>query len=106
MVPELARQAVIIKSRWNTSTMTGNYEMGYAIGLLTHVTGILYPADFQNPVELRERMLELLKEYTPQNEQESNTIRMLQYYEPDDVMDEQLLEMINIGLAEKTPWKI
>ncbi|NLL80289.1 MAG: DUF3837 family protein [Clostridiales bacterium] len=105
MVPELARQAVIIKSRWDTSTMTGNYEMGYAVGVLTKVTGIMYPADFASPADLKEKILELLKNYEPKDEQEAHTIRMLKYYEPDDTMDEQFFEMINIGLAEKTPWK-
>ncbi|MBO5293249.1 MAG: DUF3837 domain-containing protein [Lachnospiraceae bacterium] len=105
MVPELARQAVIIKSRWNTSTMTGNYEMGYAVGVLTKVSGVLYPADFSSPAQLKEKMLELLENYEPGNEHESNTIQMLKYYEPDETMDEQFFEMINMGLSEKTPWK-
>ena len=106
MIPELARQAVIIKSGHDTSTMTGNYEMGYAIGVLTKVSGLQYPAEFQSAEELRKKFMNLLVTYMPQNDREANSMRMLRYYEADETMDEQFFEMINFGLSEKTPWKI
>ena len=41
---DLARMSVIIKSQHETSVMTGNYEMGYACGLLCKLAGREVPA--------------------------------------------------------------
>ena len=40
MVASLARQAVIIKSGNDTSILTGNYELAYALGFLANQLGI------------------------------------------------------------------
>ena len=62
MVPDLARMSVIIKSQHETSVMTGNYEMGYACGLLCKLAGREVP-QWETPVELKDRVAELLTGY-------------------------------------------
>lgn len=69
MVPDLARMSVIIKSQHETSVMTGNYEMGYACGLLCKLAGREVP-QWETPVELKDRVAELLTGYEPANERE------------------------------------
>ena len=51
MVTSLARQAVIIKSGNDTSILTGNYELAYALGFLANQTGISIP---EGDVEIRD----------------------------------------------------
>ena len=70
MVPDLARMSVIIKSQHETSVMTGNYEMGYACGLLCKLAGREVP-QWETPVELKDRVAELLTGYEPANEREA-----------------------------------
>ena len=55
MVPSLARQAVIIKSGNNTSVITGNYDLSYALGLIVNQSGILFPGDYSNLQDLQNR---------------------------------------------------
>lgn len=105
MVPILARQAVNIKSQYDTNIILGNYECGYALGLIVNLSGILFPADYTSIEDLRLKVLELLKEYEPKDEREKNLIHMLEEYKADDNLDEQVGELINMGLGEKSPWK-
>ena len=99
MVPDLARMSVIIKSQHETSVMTGNYEMGYACGLLCKLAGREVP-QWETPVELKDRVAELLTGYEPANEREKNVIHMLHYYHPDETADEQVKELIGWGYDE------
>ena len=94
MVPDLARMSVIIKSQHETSVMTGNYEMGYACGLLCKLAGREVP-QWETPVELKDRVAELLTGYEPANEREKNVIHMLHYYHPDETADEQVKELLD-----------
>lgn len=105
MVPELARMSVIIKSQHETSVMTGNYEMGYACGLLCRLLGTAPPA-WENPRQLQERMLALLEGYEPADEREKNVIHMLRYYHPDDNADEQVRQLLEWGLTEAHVWQM
>ena len=92
MVPDLARMSVIIKSQHETSVMTGNYEMGYACGLLCKLAGREVP-QWETPVELKDRV-------------EKNVIHMLHYYHPDETADEQVKELIGWGYDEQRLWQI
>ena len=105
MVPDLARMSVIIKSQHETSVMTGNYEMGYACGLLCKLAGREVP-QWETPVELKDRVAELLTGYEPANEREKNVIHMLHYYHPDETADEQVKELIGWGYDEQRLWQM
>ena len=86
MVTSLARQAVIIKSGNDTSILTGNYELAYALGFLANQTGISIPEGDVEIRDLQERILEELK------------------YNPDPAWDAQMAELLRLGLSEKCPW--
>ena len=57
MVTSLARQAVIIKCGNDTSIITGNYELSYAVGFLMNQAGISLPEEAANLKEMRESVL-------------------------------------------------
>ena len=104
MVPILAKQAINIKSKYKTNIILGNYECGYALGLIVNLSGILFPGDYTSMEDLRIKVLALLENYTPKDEREENLIHMLKEYKADDNLDSQVGELINMGLGEKKPW--
>ena len=104
MVPVLARMSVVIKAQYETSVMTGNYEMGYVCGLLCRLAGIT-PPPLETPFKLQEKMMAALEGYNAADEREKNVIRMLKYYKPDDNMDDQVKELFSMGLEENRPWQ-
>ena len=61
MVPSLARQAVIIKCNNDTSVITGNYELAYALGLMVNQTGIIFPGDYTGMKDLQEKVMKELE---------------------------------------------
>ena len=73
--------------------------MGYACGLLCKLAGREVP-QWETPVELKDRVAELLTGYEPANEREKNVIHMLHYYHPDETADEQVKELIAAPLAD------
>lgn len=105
MVPELARMSVVIKSQHETSVMTGNYEMGYACGLLCRLAGAALP-DWTQAKELQEKTLELLKGYAPEGDREKNVLHMLRFYHPDENADDQVKELIRMGFEEAHLWEM
>lgn len=104
MVPSLARMSVIIKSQHETSVMTGNYEMAYICGLLCKLTGTA-PPPLESPARLQEAMMNSLEQYQTEDDREKNIIKMLKYYKPDGLLDDQVRELYRMGLEERTPWK-
>lgn len=106
MVPSLARQAVIIKSGNNTSVITGNYELSYALGFIVNQTGILFPGDYVNLRDLQGKVLEEVEGKKTEDEKLEHLLRMVKLYNPTDEFDEQMGELINMGLGEKYPWDI
>lgn len=104
MVPSLARQAIIIKCKNDTSVITGNYELAYAIGLIVNQTGILFPGDYENMKDLHGKVMQELEGKELSDERLQHLYRMLKYYHPTDDLDEQMGELINMGLGEKYPW--
>lgn len=106
MVPLLARQAVIIKCNNDTSVITGNYELAYSLGLMVNQTGILFPGDYVNMKDLHEKVMQALEGKEPEDDRLKRLYHMLKYYHPTDDFDEQMGELINMGLGEKYPWDI
>lgn len=104
MIPDLARMAVVIKSKHSTSVITGNYEMAYLCGLMSKLADIAVPV-WETPQELLEHMNAVLAHYTPANENEKTAIKMMKYYHPDDTNDEQVKELFEMGLKEEHPWE-
>ena len=101
MVPDLARMSVIIKSQHETSVMTGNYEMGYACGLLCKLAGREVP-QWETPVELKDRVAELLQA-------DAGLLRPHHAGRPDhpdETADEQVKELIGWGYDEQRLWQM
>jgi len=105
MVPELARMAVIIKSQHKTSVMTGNYELGYACGLMSKLSDRKIP-EWESAKQLHELALSVLEGYEPKEDREKNVLKMLRFYLPDDTVDEQVRELYEWGLKETNVWKM
>lgn len=106
MVTSLARQAVIIKSGNDTSIITGNYELAYALGFLANQAGISIA---ESDVELRTLQEKILNEFqnrTIEDEKIKRLLRMVRLYNPDPIWDEQMQELLHIGLVEKYPWDL
>lgn len=106
MVTSLARQAVIIKSGNDTSILTGNYELAYALGFLANQTGISIPEGDVEIRDLQEKVLEEVKNRMPEDEKMKRLLRMVRLYNPDSAWDAQMQELLQTGLSEKCPWEL
>lgn len=106
MVTSLARQAVIIKSGNDTSIITGNYELAYALGFLANQMGISVSESDVEPRNLQERILDEFKNKAVEDEKIKRLLRMVRLYNPDPAWDEQMQELLHIGLVEKYPWDL
>lgn len=100
MEPVLAKQSVHIKCKIKASIMMGNYEFYYAAGVLCARTGRT-PEQTLQPKELHAWIQPLLDTYEPKNEQEAYLVKLLKEYKVSDEYDEQMAELLRMGLAEK-----
>lgn len=104
MVASLARQAVIIKSGNDTSILTGNYELAYALGFLANQLGISLSESDVNLQDLHGKIVEELKNRTLEDEKIRRLFRMVRLYDPAAEWDAQMQELLHAGLTEKYPW--
>lgn len=74
MVASLARQAVIIKSGNDTSILTGNYELAYALGFLANQLGISLSESDVDIQDLHGKMVEELKNRTLEEEKDKASV--------------------------------
>ncbi len=103
MVLFLARSAVIIKSKNSTSVLLSNYEMSYALGLLCKIGQFQIP-EHKNIVELKEKLIPQINAYATGDVYEKNLIHMVNQYAPSEEMDEQMTELLWMGIREKKVW--
>lgn len=99
----LVRQAVIRMSESKFSTMLSNYELAYALGILLKQSGNEVP-EHSNMSELKDKTMELLKEYKPENSSEERLIHMIKLYYPDNRFDDGIKELLQMGLNESRMW--
>ncbi|MCI5492588.1 MAG: DUF3837 domain-containing protein [Lachnospiraceae bacterium] len=104
MILSIARQSVIIKCNLNSSIMTGNYEFYYAVGLLYKIKGIEID-EVITPLELHEKVLELIKGDASEDTRVQHLIHMLHYYKPTEQFDDQMKELFLMGNREKYMWQ-
>lgn len=100
MEPILARQSVNIKCKIKASVMMGNYEFYYAAGVLCARTGRMPEQDVK-PEELYAFIHPILDTYEPGNEQEAYLVKLLKEYKVLDEYDEQMAELLKMGMAGK-----
>lgn len=103
MVPFLARSAVIIKSKNSTSVLLSNYEMSYALGLLCKI-GQFQILEYRNIMELKDKLIPQINAYAAEDVYEKNLIHMINKYIPSVEMDEQMTELLLLGIHEKKMW--
>ena len=103
MVPCLARSAVIIKSKNDTSILLSNYELAYALGVLCKVGGFQIP-EYDSIGDLKEKLMPQIESYHTEEEYENNLIHMTTIYLPTENMDEQMTELLLMGIREQKMW--
>lgn len=107
MVPSIVRSAVIRKTKRDVNIITGNYEAAYTIGLLLHRLHVEPDEELKQThsvSKLREFLLEQLQNYTSDDPREKILIDMIEDYKPSDVWDDDVLGMLEWGLADDSPW--
>lgn len=106
MVTSLARQAVIIKSGNDTSILTGNYELAYALGFLANQLEIPISEKDVDIQDLQKQIVEALKDKTLEDEKIKRLFRMVRLYNPVAEWNEQMQELLHAGLTENDPWDL
>lgn len=106
MVTSLARQAVIIKSGNDTSILTGNYELAYALGFLANQMGISLSESDVDIQSLHGKIVEELINRTLEDEKIKRLFRMVRLYNPTAEWDAQMQELLHAGLMEKYSWDL
>ncbi|MDO5402325.1 MAG: DUF3837 domain-containing protein [Eubacteriales bacterium] len=101
MVPILAKQAVQIKCGFENARLTGNYELAYALGILSSLAGIDKTEHYNSMSELKESVMEKTAGFTTKNEHLAKLIELLKDYEPSDAFDGQMTELFNMGYEDK-----
>lgn len=106
MVPELARQAVIIKSKNQTSVILGNYECAYALGVLSKAAGLARDDTYTDMAVWHQEVMNQLAEFAPEQENVKQVLHMMRALEPSSEIDEQVRELYRMGYDEKRLWEI
>lgn len=106
MVPILARDSIVLKCRQKQNSILGNYECAYALGLMSHLSGIALRTDEQDMIKIHQDFVQKMKTYQPTTVEEKKLCHMICSYKPVQDLDEQMQELIKWGLEEEAPWKI
>ena len=106
MVPVLARESIILKCRRDHNSVLGNYECGYALGLMSQLSKIPLLADHKDMKALHDDFMKKSEAYKPASEEEKRLLHMLSLYKTEELYDDQVEELIQWGLKDERPWKI
>lgn len=105
MVTSIARQSVIIKCNQQTSVLLGNYEFYYLAGLMKKLFGFPLSEDMK-PEELFSAIKENSKNANPKDEKEAYLLKLVEFYKPLEVYDEQTKELFRWGENEDKLWQV
>lgn len=105
MVTSIARQSIMIKCNMQASVMLGNYEFYYAAGLFCKIKGITVEEDIAPPA-LQEKILPELKAFSSEDAREQHLVKLLLNYKVTEEYDEQMKELLQMGLREEKIWQI
>ena len=102
MVLELAAESVERKCEMLSSVIVGNYEFYYAAGKFAaaweNAGNAAFGADENTPPEqMKETVMECMKDFTPADEEQAYLLRMLERYRPGEVFDEQTSRLFLMG---------
>ena len=105
MVTSIARQSVIIKCNQQTSVLLGNYEFYYVAGLMKKLFD--FPlSEEMGPEELFSVMKENYSNANPKDEKEAYLLKLVEFYKPLEVYDEQTKELFRWGAGEEKLWQV
>lgn len=102
MVLALVKDAVRIKCGFESAVMTGNYECAYSLGIITAAAGLDKIEEYDSIGELRDRVLNLTKDFEPKDNNLKRILQMLREYEAGDSFNEQMKELYSVGFADET----
>ncbi len=105
MVTSIARQSVIIKCNQQTSVLLGNYEFYYLAGLMKKLFDFPLSEDMA-PEELFMAIKDNTPKANPKNEQEAYLLKLVEFYKPLEVYDEQTKELFRWGATEEKLWQV
>lgn len=105
MVPSIARQSVIIKCNQQTSVLLGNYEFYYLAGLLKKLFDFPLSEDME-PETMAATITENLSKAVPKDEKEKYLIKMVEFFRPLELYDEQTKELFRWGANEECLWQV
>ena len=106
MVTSIARQSVIIKSGTGNSILLGNYECGYALGLLSKAAGLEENENFEDMCQWHEHVMSQLSDWKSSDERMTEVFRITKNYEPDPPVDAQVKELYKMGYGENRMWQM
>lgn len=106
MVTSIARQSVIIKSKTGNSILLGNYECGYALGLLSKAAGLEESDSFDDMRQWYEHVMSQLTDFTSPDECLTEVLRITKNYEPEPDVDEQMKQLYRMGYSETRMWQM
>ncbi|MDD3240654.1 MAG: DUF3837 domain-containing protein [Lachnospira sp.] len=101
MVLELAKQAVQIKCGFENARMTGNYELAYALGILSSQAGCEKAEAIESMAQLKKDVLMKAESFVTEDSHVQKLIELIQEYEPSEQLDDQMLQLYQWGFADK-----
>lgn len=105
MVTSITRQSIIIKCNMQASVMLGNYEFYYAAGVFCKLQGISVEEEI-SPMALKDSILPELESFKSEDEREKYLVKLLMNYKVLDEYDEQMKELLHMGLNEEHMWQV
>ena len=105
MVTSIARQSIIIKCNQQASVLLGNYEFYYVAGLMKKLFDFPLSEDL-TPSEMIQVIQEHRSTAQPKNEQEKYLLKMVEFFRPLDIYDDQTKELFRWGAQESHLWQI
>ena len=105
MVTSIARQSVIIKCNQKASVLLGNYEFYYLAGLMKKLFQFPLSEDM-DPQTLSKTILDHFSEAEPKDDREAYLIKLVEFYKPLDIYDEQMKELFRWGENEDKLWQV
>jgi len=103
MIPLLTVQAVEKKCTFEHVILLGNYELCYALGVISKVAGLQKEGSFTNAGELKEQVLSSIGNFEPQEVKLQRLLCVVKEMDGyTDAYDEQMYELYEMGYEKGT----
>lgn len=103
MIPLLTVQAVEKKCTFEHVILLGNYELCYALGVISKVAGLQKESSFAHVGELKGRVLSSIGNFEPQEVKLQRLLCVVKEMDGyTDAYDEQMYELYEMGYEKGT----